>query len=77
MRDQLRDLIAAKMHADDCGCDGPEDDFYRNLADSVMELFPDVERQGRDAAGGWDAAEGWEPLATRWVARTAPEETPR
>jgi hypothetical protein len=48
-RETLRDLIAEKIHASDCGCkdfrtDGTEADdaYYRRHADAVMELFPDA-----------------------------------
>jgi len=51
MRDELRDLISTQIHSADCGCtdfrpDGSEcdDGYYRRLADSVMELWPEVER---------------------------------
>ncbi|MEU3452138.1 hypothetical protein ABZ671_00645 [Micromonospora sp. NPDC006766] len=46
LRDQLRDLIATRIHAADCGCtdfrpDGSDADdvYYRRLADSVMDMF--------------------------------------
>lgn len=46
-RETLRDLIAEKLHAYECGCDlradqrSPRDDFAA-VADAVMDLFPEV-----------------------------------
>jgi hypothetical protein len=50
-RTQLRDLIAARIHAAQCGCpdwrpdgtDENDDPLYRHTADAVMDLFPTFE----------------------------------
>jgi hypothetical protein len=67
----LRDRIAARIHASDCGCpdfrsDGSDADdvYYRRLADAVMELFPEVEAEHEYRRDGW---------VFRYVLRTAPE----
>lgn len=46
-RETLRNLIAEKIHAFECGCDSHVDqrgrwDDSTAVADAVMELFPDV-----------------------------------
>lgn len=50
LRERVRDLIAEKIHAAECGCDDyrpdgsdADDPYYRHTADAVMELFPEVD----------------------------------
>lgn len=90
-RETLRNLIAEKIHASDCGCkdfrpDGTDADdaYYRRHADAVMELFPEVSVELERRTPGLVLPISKEDAAfathRRYVAGAAPqpvEETPR
>jgi hypothetical protein len=77
----LRDLIAEKIHASDCGCkdfrpDGTDADdaYYRRHADAVMELFAFVTPREvciRDDGTAWEPMQA-EPTHVDFEVRTHP-----
>lgn len=81
-REHLRNLVAIKIHASDCGCkhfrpDGSDADdaYYRRHADAVMELFPEVRVEDSLITEGWTVPGCIVEKVThrQYVLRTAPE----
>lgn len=80
-REALRNLIAEKIHAFECGCDSHVDqrgrwDNFVAIADAVMELFPQVVHECSDSTGAWfEVDDSWEPPVTRYALYTEPHPT--